>query len=109
MAALGSPREGEGVALGKPRDGEGKPASDTAEGKVGKLLRCSLFTRRRKIKIHDKHVNYVAKHKIGQGDSGPPDNKNSHIHSPHSSWFGEQAALWLLCGNSCRDRHGRWS
>lgn len=50
VAALGRPREGEGVALGKPRDGEGKPGSDTAEGKVGKLLRCSLFTGREKFK-----------------------------------------------------------
>lgn len=44
MAALGRPREGEGVALGKPRDGEGKLGSDTAEGRVGKLLMCSLLT-----------------------------------------------------------------
>lgn len=41
-AALGRPRDGEGVALGKPKDGEGKLGSDTAEGKVGKLM-CSLF------------------------------------------------------------------
>lgn len=42
--ALGRPREGEGVALGKPKDGEGKLESDTADGKVGMLLMCSLFT-----------------------------------------------------------------
>lgn len=41
-AALGRPSEGEGVALGKPKDGEGKLGSDTVEGKVGKLLMCSL-------------------------------------------------------------------
>lgn len=66
------------MALGNPRDGEGKPGSDTAEGKVGKLLRWSLFTGRRKRKIYNKHVNYVAKHirgvfnrvhKIGQGNN----------------------------------------
>lgn len=45
-AALGRPREGEGVALGKPKDGEGKLVSDTAEGKVAKLLMCSLFRER---------------------------------------------------------------
>lgn len=43
MAALGRPREGEGVALGKPRDGEGKLGSDTADGRVGKLFMCSLI------------------------------------------------------------------
>lgn len=48
MAALGRPREGEGVALGKPSDGEGKLGSDTAEGKVGMLLMCSLFKGQRK-------------------------------------------------------------
>lgn len=48
MAALGRPREGEGVALGKPRDGEGKLGSDTAEGKVGMLLMCSLLEGQRK-------------------------------------------------------------
>ncbi len=48
MAALGRPREGEGVALGRPKDGEGKLGSDTAEGKVGMLLMCSLVTRERK-------------------------------------------------------------
>lgn len=42
-AALGRLRAGEGVVLGKPKDGEGKLGSDTAEGKVGKLLMCSLF------------------------------------------------------------------
>lgn len=47
-AALGRPREGEGVALGKPKDDEGKPGSDTAEGKVGKLLMCSLLRGARK-------------------------------------------------------------
>lgn len=43
MAALGRPREGEGVALGKPKEGDGKLGSDTAEGKVDKLLMCSLI------------------------------------------------------------------
>lgn len=88
VAALGRPREGEGVALGNPRDGEGKPGSDTAEGKVGKLLRWSLFTGRRKRKIYNKHVNYVAKHirgvfnrvhKIGQGNNQTTWKQNSHI------------------------------
>ncbi len=36
------------MALGKPNDGEGKLGSDTAEGKVDKLLMCSLFTGTRK-------------------------------------------------------------
>lgn len=47
MAALGRPREAEGVALGRPKDGEGKLGSDTAEGKVDKLLMCSLFAGQR--------------------------------------------------------------
>lgn len=29
-------------------------------------------------------------------------------HTPHRSWLREQAALWLLCGNSGRDGHGCW-
>ena len=41
-AALGRPMDGESVALGKPKDGEGKLGS---EGKLGKLLMCSLLTR----------------------------------------------------------------
>lgn len=45
MAALGRPREEEGVALGKPKDGEGNLESDTAEGK---LLMCSLSTGKEK-------------------------------------------------------------
>lgn len=48
VAALGRPREGEGVALGKPKEGEGKLDSDTAEGRVGKLLMCSLLKEQRK-------------------------------------------------------------
>lgn len=43
-AALGRPRDGEGLAVGKPRDEEGKLGSETADGK---LLMCSLFTRSR--------------------------------------------------------------
>jgi hypothetical protein len=34
--------EGGGAALGRPRDGEGKLGSDTAGGRVGKLLMGSL-------------------------------------------------------------------
>lgn len=60
VAALGRPREGEGVALGKPKDGEGKLGSDTAEGKVGKLLMCSLLTGQRKIKMgENKHTTNI--------------------------------------------------
>lgn len=54
------------MALGKPKDGEGKLGSDTAEGKVGKLLICSLLTGQRKIKMgKNKHIEYVAKQKRG--------------------------------------------
>lgn len=56
MAALGRPSEGEGVALGKPKDGEGKLGSDTAEGKVGKLLMCSLLPNLRERKM-GKDIN----------------------------------------------------
>ena len=65
MAALGRPREGEGVALGKPSDGEGKLGSDTAEGKVGMLLMCSLFKRTEKKMCKDKdkiNTKYVPEH-----------------------------------------------
>lgn len=41
LAALGRPREGEGVALGRPKDGEGNLESEMAEGK---LPMCSLCT-----------------------------------------------------------------
>lgn len=43
MAALGRPREGDGLAPGRPREGDGKLDSDTADASVGKLLRCSLW------------------------------------------------------------------
>lgn len=43
-AALGRPRDGEGLAVGKPRDEEGKLGSETADGK---LLMCLMFTRSR--------------------------------------------------------------
>lgn len=60
-AALGRPMEGEGVALGKPKEGEGKLGSDTASGKVGKLLMCSLFTGQRERKMgKDKHSENVS-------------------------------------------------
>lgn len=36
------------MALGKPKEGEGKLDSDTAEGRVDKLLMCSLLKGRRK-------------------------------------------------------------
>lgn len=48
MAAMGRPREEEGVALGKPKDGEGNLESETAEGKP---LMCSLSTGREKKNI----------------------------------------------------------
>lgn len=48
VATLGRPRDGEGVALGKPKDGEGKLGSVAPEGKVGKLLMCSLYTEPKK-------------------------------------------------------------
>lgn len=66
-AALGRPRDGEGVALGKPKDGEGKLGSDTAEGKVGKLLMCSLFrekSRERWVKIFHNYEIHDIKGKI---------------------------------------------
>lgn len=48
VAPLGRPREGEGVTMGKPRDGDGKLGSETAEGKVGKLLMWSLLIEKRR-------------------------------------------------------------
>lgn len=44
------------MAPGKPKDGEGKLGSGTAEGKVGKLLMCSLFTGQRKKKDTEKQI-----------------------------------------------------
>lgn len=37
--------------------------------------------------------------------------KATRIYPPHRSRLGEQAALWLLCGYSCRDSQGcrSWS
>lgn len=37
--------------------------------------------------------------------------KATHIYPPHRPRLGEQAALWLLCGYSCRDSQGcrSWS
>lgn len=56
MAALGRPREGEGVALGRPKDGEGNLESETAEGKPPM---CSLFIAEEKMEQTQFLANFT--------------------------------------------------
>lgn len=105
MAALGRPREEEGVALGKPKDGEGNLESETAEGKP---LMCSLSTEREKKTMEEiqtvtkqwavKQVIRADMQKyntlIMSATIGP---QVSQIHPPDRVRLGEKAALWLLC------------
>lgn len=52
------------MAPGKPKDGEGKLGSGTAEGKVGKLLICSLFRKKKDIEIQIHNKQSVAKQEV---------------------------------------------
>lgn len=122
LAALGRPREGEGVALGRPKDGEGNLESETAEGK---LLMCSLFTGEEKKMVEtrgqfykiqrwksvQKCCNFVNvdynQGKMQQSNtvtvSATTGSQESPMYPPDRPWLGEKAALWLLCGNRCRN------
>lgn len=105
MAALGRPREEEGVALGKPKDGEGNLESETAEGKP---LMCSLSTGRERKTTEETQtvtkqwaVKQVLRADMQQYNtviiSATIVPQVSHIHSPDRVRLGEKAALWLLC------------
>lgn len=100
--------EEEGVALGKPKDGEGNLESETAEGKP---LMCSLSTGKekpcKKVRLWQNNRQLYKLQKLFSATTEPRlynDRAISHIYPPDRSWLGEKA-LWLLCGNSCRNRH----
>lgn len=106
MAALGRPREEEGVALGNPKDGEGNFESETAEGK---LLMCPLSTGREQKKTIEETQTVTKQWAVKQVIRADMQQYNTviisaaigpqvtHIHSPDRVRLGEKAALWLLC------------
>lgn len=101
---LGRPSEGECVALGRPRDGEGKLWS---EGKLDKLLTCSLFNgikKRVKKTSREQIMKLCLKWMLSQILT------SIEWHKPNRHWLWEEADLWLLCGYGSWNRHGdrRW-